>query len=415
MKKISFLLLMMLSVACARQSGIEEPSAIWNGYFHYLKSGESTHTLWAGKNINIGTVIYGIDDNANFYVTYDCGSSGWQISETHMYAGDRALMPLNKPGRPKIGLFPHSGVHQPRVTTYTYRVPLTDLPPCAAPGFIVAAHCVAHSPWGQTETAWAEGDFTFSDKGWGWYDTYYYDPPVTPFGIIYGTTLTVDSLILYHIDLSSGMASVILREFVGNTGGNYNGAAYDSECERLFFSNTLNRQLWYNDLASESPSVCAGLLDGIASNGTFRDGSYYYADLLTHTLRRVDISPSGAILCEAVLDTIPGNISIDDMAMSPDGSVLYMTGSMSGGGCELISWTTFSSQFFIHSLGIDAEVQIAFGSDGLLYAVAPYPLQGNSTAVYTIDLETDSLTELPGPGDIIIEDPFSDLTQGPVM
>jgi hypothetical protein len=406
---------MLLLASCARQSSLEEPSASWNGYFHYLKSGESMHTLWAGQNINIGTVTYGIDENANFYVTYDCGVSGWQISETHLYAGDRAQMPLNKPGSPKIGLFPHSGVHQPRVTEYTYRVPLSELPPCAAPGFVVAAHCVAHSPWGQTESAWAEGDHTFSDKGWGWYDTYYYDPPVTPFGIIYGTTLTVDSLILYHIDLSSGIANVILREFVGNENGTFNGAAYDNEDERLFFSNTTSRQLWFNDLASESPSVCSGLLGGVASNGTFRDGSYYYADMLSQTLRRVDFTTAGAISCETVLDTVPGNVTIGDMAMSPDGSVLYMTGAMSGGGCELISWNTLSGQFYAHSLDLDAELQIAFGSDGALYAVAPYPLQGMSSVVYIIDLETDSLTELPGQGDIIIADPFSDLTGGPVM
>jgi hypothetical protein len=98
---ISFVTLLLIT-SCAKQSTPDEPVDIWNGYSKYLKMGEVVHTLWAGKNINVGTVTYGIDDNANFYVTYDCGASGWLISETHMFAGDKKDMPLNKPGHQKL-------------------------------------------------------------------------------------------------------------------------------------------------------------------------------------------------------------------------------------------------------------------------------------------------------------------------
>jgi len=128
----AFLLFILMMCSCIKQDKSVEPSSNWNGYFKYLKRGEVIHTLWAGRNIDVGTVTYGIDDNANFYVTYDCSSSGWLISESHMFAGDKKDMPLNKPGNPKVGRFPYSANHSPWVSTYTYSVALTDLPPAEA-------------------------------------------------------------------------------------------------------------------------------------------------------------------------------------------------------------------------------------------------------------------------------------------
>ena len=74
MKKIYlFLIAIVVLASCTKQATDDQQIADkWNGYQKYLKTGEMVHTLWAGKNINVGTVTYGIDDNANFYVTYDC-------------------------------------------------------------------------------------------------------------------------------------------------------------------------------------------------------------------------------------------------------------------------------------------------------------------------------------------------------
>ena len=169
MKNLTLLLVALLFIAgCAKVQETEnEPVNKWNGYA-LLKSGEIVHTLWAGQHIDVGTVTYGIDDNANFYVTYDCTPSGWLISETHMFAGDKKDMPVNKPGMPKIGKFPNKGTH-PNVSVVTYTVPLSELPPYEEPGFVVATHAVVNNPDGGNETAWGEGDFVFSDKGWGWF------------------------------------------------------------------------------------------------------------------------------------------------------------------------------------------------------------------------------------------------------
>ena len=328
----------LLAASCTKQSAIEEPADQWNGYFKYLKAGEMVKTLWAGKNINVGTVTYGIDDNANFYATYDCSSSGWTISETHMYAGDKKDMPLNKPGSPKIGLFPNSGFHNPRVSTFTYYVPLTSLPPCEAPGFVVAAHCVVHSPSNQEETAWAEGDYKFTDKGWGWYDVYYYNQPPNEFVIIYGTAYRNDSLLLYHIDLTNGTSELIMQEYVGNNGGSYDGAAYDLESGMFFFTNYNTKELWANQLKDEDPSFKSGDLIGTAKSGTYFSGAYYYVNDDVNTINRVTFTTDYLILSEATLSTIPNAVTVYDIAMSPVGDYLYILGEVDNGGMELIAW-----------------------------------------------------------------------------
>ena len=86
---IAFFIMILVMASCEKRSPVEEPTDKWNGYAKYLKTGEMVHTLWAGKHINVGTATYGIDENANFYVTYNTTASGWTMSETHMYAGDK--------------------------------------------------------------------------------------------------------------------------------------------------------------------------------------------------------------------------------------------------------------------------------------------------------------------------------------
>ncbi len=415
MKNKSLLFIgVILLMGCAKQNAIDGPVPDkWNGYARYLKAGEQVHTLWAGKNINVGTVTYGLDESANFYVTYDCSASGWLISETHMYAGDKKQMPLNKPGAPKIGLFPNSANHNPRVSTFTYRVPLSQLPPCASPGFVVASHAVVHSPYGQKETAWAEGDYTFSDKGWGWYDDYYYNTPSNQATVLYGTIMTYDTLELYHLDVTNGTAEVILVEYVGDAPGTYDGAAYDMESGVFLFTNYNTGELWINDLQSEGPSFSAGTLGGTSASGTFYEGAYYYVEQELNRIIKVTFTDSWTISGETVLDTIPGQVNVNDIAMSPAGDYLYMMAQLNEGGMELITWEVATHSFFTTSMPVNEGAQIAFGSDDLLYAVAP--LDSGSTGTYIIELDSCELIEITDwDGIILIEEPLSDLSIGPV-
>lgn len=413
MKKSIMLIMASLALfACVRQNPEEVFPSEWNGYEKYLKTGDIIHVLWAGKNINVGTVTYGLDDNANFYVTYDCSSSGWTISETHMFAGDKANMPLNKPGAPKIGQFPNSGYHNPRVSTFTYRVPLIQLPPCASPGFVVAAHCVVRSPAGKTETAWAEGDYTFSDKGWGWYDDYFYDPPVSTFPVLYGISCANNLLSLYHVDVTNNSLELMLEENVGNVPGTYNSAAYDLESGLFFFTKDNSNELWVNQLQTENPSFLSGSISGTAASGTFYDGSYFYVDGQVNSINQISFEDDWTIAGEDVLDTIPGSIVVNDIAMHPSGDRLFILGEYNGAQPELITWYKEQKSFYYSNASISGDAQIAFGSDGILYAISGISDGDSCSFIYNIDFESDSLVLIIDEI-IFIDDPFTDISGGP--
>jgi hypothetical protein len=416
MKNVTIsLIALLLITSCSKQNASDEPADKWNGYSKYLKMGEMVHTLRAGKTINVGTVTYGIDNNANFYVTYDCSNSGWTISETHMFAGDKKNMPLNKPGSPKIGQFPNSGTHNPRLSTKTYRVPLSSLPPAEEPGFVVASHCVVRSPSGQVETAWAEGDYTFTDKSWGWYDAYYYNQSENQFTILYGTSYAQDSLQVYHLNMTTGAVTMVLQEYVGIVSGIYDGTAFDNESGMLFFVNYNTSELFVNQMNNSLPSFSAGILDGTAASGTYYNDAFYYVNADFNTINKVTFTSNWQIANETVLDAIPGNMTVNDIAMSPAGDCLYIIGEVSGSGTELIEWVIAADTYYTVALNINDGSQIAFGSDGNLYAVAPLDEGGGNSSSYIIDVETGILTELEEGQIIIIDDAFSDIANGPVM
>lgn len=400
----------LLLAACERQGTIEEADDPWNGYLDYLKQGEIVHTLWAGRNMDVGTVTYGIDDQANFYVTYDCGTSGWVISETHMFAGDKSGLPLNKPGSPRIGRFPNSGTHTPPVSSFTYTVPLASLPPAEDPGFVVAAHCVVEGPSGQQETAWAEGDYSFTDKDWGWYDVYYYNQEQFPSTILYGTLETLDTLEVYFIHVEEDTSCLVFREYVGDNPGSYDGAAFDDVTCTFFFANYNTGELWVNQLQEEGPSICAGVLTGTPASGTFYDGYYFYVDADMNTINRVTFGSGWQITGIEVLSTIPSTLTVNDIAMNPSGTCLYILGDNSGAGSELICWQPANDSYLSTSLTLSEGAQIAYGSDGLLYVIDQ---QGDGTGMMVNMLlpETGVLVPL-WDGVENNEDPFSDISSG---
>lgn len=405
----------LLVTSCSQQNMKDEPVADkWNGYQKYLKTGEQYHTLFAGKTINVGTCTYGIDDEANFYVTYDCSASGWTMSETHMFAGDKKNLPLNKPGSPKIGQFPNSTMHSPRVSTYTYKVPLASLPPCAEPGFVVASHCVVRSPSGQVESAWAEGDYKFTDKDWGWYDIYFYNQPPNEFTILYATAYVNDTLKLYHLDVTNGTTSLILKEYTGANSGRSDAAAYDVSSGMFFYSNYNTNVLFANQLKDVDPSFVSGTLIGRAASATFYNDQYYYVDELENTINKVTFNSNWTIASEEILDAIPLNVTVNDITMNPEGTALYMIGEVDGGTRQLISWNTQTETFYAIDLTITSGAQLSYGSDGVLYVVAPVSEEATHSLFYTLDPTSGSMTEI-NDDIIIIEDPFSDISAGPIM
>jgi hypothetical protein len=425
MKNMYYLFFAILLItSCTQKSTTDVPFDKFNGYGKYLKMGEETHIIWAGegrRRINVGTATYGIDNDANFYVTYDCSATGWKISGTHMYCGDKKHMPLNRPGSPKIDKFPYHKTHNPKVTTYTYRVPLTSLPPAESPGFVVAAECEVYHPYKcgtQTQTAWAQGDFKFNDKGCGgggWFDIFYFNQPVYPYTVLYGTTYSNDSLRLYHLNMTTGDVTLILKEFVGNVAGTYDGTAFDVDSSMFFFVNYNTRELYVNRLDDTIPSFSAGTLNGTAASGTYYNGVYYYVNADFNTINAVTFDDDYLIESETVLDTIPMTVTVNDIAMSPAGDILYLLGEVNGGSKELIKYSIAADIYYSIALNITSGAQIAYGSDGQLYAIAPVVAGGSSSIAYTINPNTGVLTEIDEGHIIIVPDAFSDLTNGAPM
>lgn len=109
--------------------------------------------LIAGQNLIIGTVNFALD-NGNLIVTYQTEGT-WEIQETHLFVGDLADLPTNRPGNPIIGRFPYSGVHDVGTNQVVYLIPSVQ------PGanLYIAAHAVViDTLTGATETAWGDGE-----------------------------------------------------------------------------------------------------------------------------------------------------------------------------------------------------------------------------------------------------------------
>ena len=125
-------------------------------------------TLIAGQSINAGTVT--VYNDANYiYVTYTT-ANGWLLTQTHLYVGDCALIPVNNPGNPIPGQFPYSGTHN-NITTYTYQIPISKIP--AGSCGCIAAHAVVVQVNGSNQvinqqTAWGNGTrINMTGGNWG--------------------------------------------------------------------------------------------------------------------------------------------------------------------------------------------------------------------------------------------------------
>ena len=123
--------------------------------------------LVAGQTINAGTVT--VTNDSNFiYVTYTT-ANGWYLTQTHLYVGDCALIPVNNQGNPIPGHFPYAGTHT-NITSYTYQVPISRIP--AGGCGCIAAHAVVVRLNGtgqviEQQTGWGQGTL-INPNGGNW-------------------------------------------------------------------------------------------------------------------------------------------------------------------------------------------------------------------------------------------------------
>jgi hypothetical protein len=166
-KSIGILVLALTAmVSCDRQAAPApaQQAAPINNTSNSICGTPQIQNLMAGQNIVAGTISISNDAN-NVYVTYTT-TGGWQLQKTHLYVGDCNSVPKNKGGNPQIGQFPNQTTHNPRVTSFTYTLPLANLAAC----YCVAAHAEVVLVDGsgnvtQSETGWGQGS-PFGGNSW---------------------------------------------------------------------------------------------------------------------------------------------------------------------------------------------------------------------------------------------------------
>jgi hypothetical protein len=98
----------------------------WGWAINLTSPGQTTYQLWSGAGLNNtgnGTLVGNVTvnwDGFNAVVTYNVTSTGCNLTEAHLYAGD---------GRPTTvapGQYGNTATFGPGVTTHTFNVPLED-------------------------------------------------------------------------------------------------------------------------------------------------------------------------------------------------------------------------------------------------------------------------------------------------
>jgi len=178
---LSALAALLILASCKKQDEAIKPSNQKKGTSstnsNVVMPYDSCETIienfYAGQHILVGSINV-TNDDVNMYVTFNT-EGDWQMSKTHLYVGTLKGMPVNQSGNPQIGKFPYSTTFDPMVISYTFTIPLVELP--GDDCLVVAAHAEVNKvgPDGQvvdTQTAWGDG-IQIKDGG-SWASYFYY-------------------------------------------------------------------------------------------------------------------------------------------------------------------------------------------------------------------------------------------------
>jgi len=149
------LILGLVLTGCTLLSNIGQvPTNEQSGISYLTKHTEDAPqetTLFAGQDIPVGTVSVW-NDCINLYVKYET-TGGWVMTETHLaVVTDLADFPTNKPGNPKVGLFPY-GEENIFTNTWEQTIELKAISEVTGQELFIAAHAVVLN-----ETATGLGD-----------------------------------------------------------------------------------------------------------------------------------------------------------------------------------------------------------------------------------------------------------------
>lgn len=162
-------LLLLAAVGCQNPMSVSYENGSGRFFAKSITPDSSEVDLIAGRHINAGTVKV-TASNGDIVVAVEL-RDGWILDETHLaVALSFSDIPQTKKGNPIPGKFEYSSLHSGAQTSYVYTVPLVDGPIDSDTPVFVAMHA-AVSRGGQSESAWAGGEFgqDFPGKNWATY------------------------------------------------------------------------------------------------------------------------------------------------------------------------------------------------------------------------------------------------------
>jgi len=432
MKKFLLIIFAFVVITACDKAKVGEESAEMQvqkakDIFQGFKCSEQNMTLYSDrwKTNAVGNITIGIEDAdvpdynptkaGKLYVRYET-TGNWRLKKTNCYVGDAPKIPRRnrRCGTSKLDRFPHKRDYSNSYKSHAKYYFDNEID---AQGFAVScqaevvqvddndnATCQKKS-WGHRPGIFSPGkriSRRFADGGSGWYSYYKPEAPVTH-AFLYGTERRNDSVNIYHINCTNGESTLIYSEAVTTTPATcFNGLAWDSERNRLFFAAYPEGELWSNDL-DETDANLVGNLNGSAAGGTFYDGNYYYVDDATNEIFEVALNDNNEIVSENVIGTLDQNMNVQSIAMSPDGLTIY--GVDSQDGTDQIFSYNISGQTSSQVADTDNnEVEIAFGSDEELYAI------DETGELSTINIENGEIIDVAGV-DVDVE--LSDITTAP--
>ncbi len=340
-------------------------------------------TLWAGQHIDVGTVTVE-NCEENIYVTYSLNSAtlhdGWGITETHLHIGKTLDGVVNRPGNPMPGRFPYKNTHD-FVASYEYVIPLSDGEWEYDDELLIAAHAVVRRGRDASNDI-----FLYGTQGQ------------------YGSNNG-----LYIVNLDDNSALRLPNSNTGESGWSPNAAAYDAENKRLYYATHVDNaidgesHLYFYDINTAAIHDAEWSWDGeqgVVVGAGFYNESYYYMPNLTADLWKVTFDADGKVATnELVFSNVNGESEavyrFGDLAVCQDGIVYLSTNATHGSTAEFFTLDLYSADGD-YQLIADASVpdnatglQLAFGSDGILYG------QASSTGeFFEIDKATGTISSV---------------------
>ncbi len=313
-------------------------------------------TLWAGQDINAGTVTVW-NDGQNLYVKYDV-TGDWCITETHLWAGTQPNYPgydRRKNNAPIPGHFPYKSSHDPCVKTYTYAIPLS--------GLITADPCQVEQSLYIIPHAAIERVIKDCKEE----------------AVVYGIERNTGAI--YGVDLLSNDPQPYWHVYnTGLTGNSAspNGLAYDTK-NGLWYYTDYNfppypDNLYATDGTNQYP--LGQIVGGKVACGDFDQGAYYYipttsANQGTDALFKITFSPDGKT---KLTDSLVANIANRQHYWKFNGDIAVKGGVVYGWGLcdvhrkyEFFTYDIATNAFNLNTPAYQASLQLAFGSNGLLY------------------------------------------------